>query len=253
MSMGYEDWIEIEKCILNDEDYFKDDLLQEIEKHKSTLQSGSIYFRSRLIKNDNKNELNKSLGEKLFCGFPTAGCGAPSADIVVENGRCNKINESVLYLAEDKYTSLAEERPGKRQRVNIAEFRLKKDMRVIDIIYDDKKAPDSLMSWIAFYFYIVYNDNEEYYKISQHITSIIKMRGFDGLRYSSSLSASGLNIVLFDTAAAECLNSKIYQTIALLHYAEEQLPRENNERLLPKSITDKFTDEKIDCFLKKFK
>jgi len=253
MSLGYDDWIIIEKSILQDEVYSQEELLNELEKHQGTLQSGTIYYRSRLINKSNERDLNSLSAERDFYGFPAPKCGAPAPENVKENGRCNKSNESVLYLAKDKYTSLAEKRPGKRQRVNIAEFRLKKDMRVIDIIYDDKKAPDSLMSWIAFYFYIVYNENKEDYKISQHITSIIKMRGFDGLRYSSSLSASGLNIVLFDTAAAECLNSKIYQTIALLHYAEEQLPRENNERLLPKSITDKFSNDDIDRFLNKFK
>lgn len=253
MSSGYDEWIEIEDRILQDKEYSKSNLLSELEKKQDTLQSGKPYYRSRLIKKSNERDLNRLLADRNFYGFPASKCGAPAPENVKKNGRCNRINEPVLYLAEDKYTSLAEACPGKRQRVNIAEFRLKKDMRVIDIIYDDKKAIDGLMSWIAFYFYIVYNDNEKYYKISQYITCLIKEMGFDGIRYSSSLSASGLNLVLFDTTVVECLNSKIYQTIALLHYAEEQLPRENNERLLPKSITNAFSNDDIDWFLDKFK
>jgi len=252
MCLDYQQWIRIENCILKDENYKKDDLLKELESHKSVLRLDAKYFRARLITKSNENKMNKFMSDDKYFGFPASGCGAPNPENEIKPGRCNRENESVLYLAEDKYTALAEVRPGKRQRVNIAEFKLKREARVIDIIYNDSNDPNSLFTWIAFYFYIVYNDNEEYYKITQHIAQIIKEAGYDGIRFSSSLSANGMNIVLFDIESGECLNSKVYQTISLLHYAEEQIPRENNEKLLPRSITNKFSNNQINWFLDQF-
>jgi RES domain-containing protein len=260
MSDKYYDWVTLERHILNDEKFIEikiiTDLIKELKQHKRTLMPDeTAYYRARLINKEDKEKLNSLLNNNDFYGFPASECGAPPTNKVLKGGRCNKANESVLYLAEDAYTALAEVRPGKRQRVNIAEFRLRKCVNVIDIIYEDK-IPYSLYSWASFYFYIVHNDNEEYeeyYKISRYITDLIKGLGFDGIRYSSSLSSGGINMVLFDPTVAECINSKIYQTMALLYYAEEQLPRRNNERLLPKSITSKFPDNEINQFLKKFK
>lgn len=248
----YEKWTQLKAAIIHDRIYDSTDLIAELEEHKGILSKENSFFRARTIGPSNEDKLNYKMLDGPFCGFPETGCGAPPPG-KTKQGRCNKDNEPVLYLAEDMYTALAEVRPGKRQRINIAEFRLLNDLKVIDIIFKENSRHSSLYDFLSLYFYIVYNDRGEYYKITQNIAKQIKDMGFDGIRYSSSLSATGLNIVLFDENTAKCINSKIYQVIATLHYAEEQLPRNNSERLLPKSITDKFSNEDITRFLMKFK
>ena len=247
MALNFQDWMQIEMDILNNENYNKSNLLNELKNHQSFLSKDSkTFFRARTITMENEQE--QTFTGKYY-GFPASGCGAPPKE-KTHQGRCNKSGSSVLYLADDKYTALAEVRPGKRQQVSIAEFKLKKDAKVIDIIYGGHV--DDAYSYLAFYFYVVYNGHEKYYKISQHIAQIVKEAGFDGIRYSSSLSESGLNIVLFDTKAAKCLNSKTYQVAGLLYYANEQFP-DDSQRLFPKSITDKYSETQINKFLDKFK
>ena len=248
----YDKWTQLQDDIIHDRIYDSTDLIAELKKHRNILSKENPCFRARRIDPSNEDELIKYVQGGPFWGFSAVGSGPPPPEMT-KQGRCNEKNEPVLYIAEDMYTALAEVRPGKRQRINIAEFRLLKDLKVIDIIYKENSSYDSLYDFLSLYFYIVYNDRDEYYKITQHIAKQVKDMGFDGIRYSSSLSATGLNIVLFDVNIAKCINSKVYQVLATLHYAEEQLPRKNNERLLPKSITGKFSNDIITRFLMKFK
>lgn len=245
-------WFEFAKAITKEEEINEELIMNELSGHKSVLQGGTSLYRARNINKNNESELNGFMHDTIFYGFPQHACGAPDPSDVKRDGRCNKVNESLLYLAEDMYTALAEVRPCKRQRVSIAEFTLTKDIDIVDIKYDDNHNPQTFFSWLAFSFYHVVNDREEDYKITRYITKMIKNMGYDGIRYSSSLSSEGLNVVLFNPSLTKCLGSKVYQTIALLHYAEEQMPRQDNERLLPKTVTDRFSQEDINWFLEQF-
>lgn len=250
--MDYRQWVEIQSDILRGNEFDKNVLLNYLKLNCAILLKGTKFYRARLISEEDKNELNQ-YRDVRFYGFSSSGCGAPPPEKVDKDGRCNRVGQSVLYLAEDQYTALAETRPGKRKRVSIAEFNLKRDVKIIDIIYNESDDSNSAIKQIALNFYIVQNENADYYRITQCISRIVKEAGFDGIRYSSSLSETGRNVVLFDVAVAECINSKVYQIFSLLYYAEEQLPRNNDEKLLPTSITNRFSDENINWFFNQIK
>lgn len=181
---------------------------------------------------------------------------APKPEYVKKSGRVNRINESVLYVAEDKYTALAEGRSGKRQITSIAEVELLRDVNLFEFRYIDscpiEDSIEQIYHFIALEFYITVYDEKDYL-ITQYIARKLKQIGFDGVKYSSSLSESGMNIAIFDTKIAKANNSKLYFTKSVLYYAEGMKEDENNSKLMPKSITDKFSSEEIQYFFERMK
>ncbi len=241
------------------------EIVNELMKHidvKMILKQRR-YFRAREIDpaDDDKSCLD---GYKTgFYGYDAQKSSAPPSKDA-KAGRANTKHCPVLYLAEDPYTALAELRPGKRVNISIAEFEILENLNVPSFQYSEKPYPNDLNGFIlkpnhweylwnrlSLAFYMPVNNDNEYH-ITQGIAKCIKELGYDGVEYNSSLSANGTNLVIFDPNKARALNSKRYQTHAVLYYAEEVLPRQNNEKLVPKSITEKFTDDHIDSFLSKF-
>ena len=162
-----------------------------------------------------------------------------------------------LYIAEDIYTSIAEVRPGKRQNISVAQVELLEDIKVLEFKYDEtprNEEIDIIYQQIAFSFYYPVNENKKDYLITQYVCEKLRELGYDGLKYSSSLSESGSNIVIFNSKdKAKANNSKLYQVRSVLYYAENQLPREDTKKILPESITEKFSYIEIQHFFNRMK
>ena len=62
-----------------------------------------------------------------------------------------------------------------------------------------------------------------------------------------------MNIALFDTQIAKANNSRLFLIKSKLFYAENHHNGNNSERLLPTSITEKFTHEEIEYFFNRMK
>lgn len=254
MRFHLSDWFNVHRKIMHDPSDISElrliinQVIAETDIER-TISKHSKYFRARIIKEDDEPEVNYNKDNSGFYGFNERGSSAPPPESAIY-GRANKNGESVLYLAEDMYTALAEVRSGKRQRISIAEVEIKDDLKIVSLCFsEDPAMAKEIYYWIAFSFFIPINNTESDYFVTQCIAKCLKECGYNGIEYSSSLSASGKNLVVFDPYKAQPVNSKIYQTVQILYYAEEQLPRLNNERLIPKSITDKFSRSEIDWFL----
>ncbi|KUO66750.1 MAG: hypothetical protein APF84_14665 [Gracilibacter sp. BRH_c7a] len=218
------------------------------------MHRGISLYRARVFNlSDPKNE---AFHNDIFEGFNEEGSLAPKPNNVDKPGRVNRINESVLYVAEDKYTALAEARTGKRQTISIAEIELLKEVdtyefRFIDACHEDDSL-EQIYHFIALEFYITVYDVKQYL-ITQYVARKLKGLGFGGIKYSSSLSEKGMNIAFFDTQNAKANNSKLFLTRSVLYYAERMKEENEAGRLLPVSITDKFTTEEIDYFFCRMK
>lgn len=234
-------------------------VLESLVEYKDIIReykTGDHLFRARYIDSLENPELSTIKDyDKGYYGYQPKSCLAPPLALI-RNGRCNNRDERVLYAAEDMYTAMAEIKPGKRSLVSIAELELLEHIRLIEFKYHEQDISmnglDSLYGWLSFYFYIPIQNENEYYR-TQRYTQCIKELGYDGIVYSSSMSESGMNVVIFNPSIVRVLNSKRYQTISVLYYAEEQLPRLHKEKLIPKSIRSRFTDRDIDWFFDKFR
>lgn len=209
-------------------------------------------YRARRVPDEDKEKMCK--GADGFWGYNAKDSQAPPNEIV-EAGRFNFANNSVLYVASDKYTALSEMKSSKGEWMSIAEMRLCKSLRVIDFTNNVKNDTESILYWISFSTQLPIALQE--YQFSQQLGKVIQSMGYEGIVFKSSVSVSGKNYVFFNPNVAFAINSALYQTKSVLYYAEELLPRdltekgdtiENDYRLLPKSITDIYSRSELEKF-----
>ena len=166
------DWLETVEIIKNNPaDIGKlHEIINEIMEYRNIekiIPKQTRYYRARIIKDTEEFQIKYNEALKTgFFGFDDKGSSAPPANSVDTEGRVNTKGESVLYLAEDMYTALAEVRPGKRHRVSIAEFEITEEIRVAKISFSENDDAKDIYFWLALSFFMVVNDDKSDYKIT---------------------------------------------------------------------------------------
>ncbi len=199
------------------------------------IPEGTAFFRARRIKEQSLSRRGK------YYGLDPSDSMAPRPGAVKHAGRFNCRHESVLYMSEEPYTALAELKPGKKSLINIAELTLPREVTLADFTYDGTDMDDGadetarVYNRMALACYLVVHHDRERYRITQHIGQMIKAIGYDGIRYSSSLSPNGRNVVLFHTAKVKAVGSQVFRTDAVLYCARQVRPG-SREILLPNAL-----------------
>ena len=151
-------------------------------------------------------------GRKRFWGYNAKDSDAPPVNVPSE-GRANPRNISYLYMSDDIKTSIFEVRPHVNQNISVAEIRVDKNLEIYDFC-SEKGTED-----ISEYFMLqkiseLFSDTKQQagndYYATQYISEYIKKKGYDGIRYKSSLNPEGHNIVLFDTQIHSTTKKKNY-------------------------------------------
>ena len=203
-------------------------------------EPGRIYYRARIV--NELSKINPKSWDDGFYGFSKEECLAPPPD-KAKSGRANPKYISYLYLGEDEKTALAEVRPYKKQHISIAKIKNIKELklfcfRFIENDISNRHYDKQLMSWISLAYALPVNNDEEInYFPTQYLAEYIKNKGFDGFKYDSSLLCGGTNVTLFDQSNVEALNSKLYMVQRVEYYADEVLPRDNDNKIIPKDST----------------
>lgn len=121
-------------------------------------------------------------------------------------------------------TAIAEVRPWIGSYISLAQFKLLKNVRLINctsedkgtIIYIKEFEPEkrAIAVWRdidkAFSMPVASNETTTDYVPTQIIAELFKNNGFDGIAYRSSLG-EGHNITLFDLDAADLINCTLYE------------------------------------------
>ena len=155
-------------------------------------------------------------------------------------GRANPLGISYLYLANDIKTTLYEARASLYDYVTIGNFRLKDDIKVINLrgdTYDpiplsEKEVLEDFLIHLPFITKLEQelsrprrrSDNELDYLPTQYLSEFIKSMGFDGVEYQSSLHPSGYNLAIFNSTKLECIKVGIYE-IASIDLTHKRLTR----------------------------
>jgi hypothetical protein len=156
----------------------------------------------------------------------------PNAEFVVD-GRVNPRGIPCLYLASTMETAMAEVRPWVGSYVSLAQFKVMRDVAVVDCTKDKRMFPNWLLNqnkqeisaekreqiaWgdIAHALSRPVTPDEPVteYVPTQILAEAFRAHGYDGLVYNSLLG-EGLNIALFDCDAAELINCGLYETNAV--------------------------------------
>jgi hypothetical protein len=139
-------------------------------------------------------------------------------------GRANPKGIPYLYLATHENTSVAEVRPWKGEYVSVAQFALKRDVRVVNcttenhklMIYIHEPEPEERERNVwqdidrAFSQPVTPEDDTADYAPTQVLAEFFRESGFDGVAYRSSVGG-GHNLALFDIEVAVQKNCSLVQ------------------------------------------
>lgn len=191
----------------------------------ATLQAGQILYRAR-----KGFELDSSGHPQPYRGIDI---GAPPLGKRWA-GRANRKGQSVLYCADQSSTAIAETRPARGLLVSVAEVRINRDLRIIDLMKppppvnpfilevteEELRVRNVLLEEVELNrllrrfssdlsIPLSREDDDDDYKQTQALSDIIRHHGFAGIRYTSALQPNGTNIVLLNVNDAEILDSKL--------------------------------------------
>ena len=208
-------------------DYIHKDILKQfLYCVKIKLSKGATFYRARFCPNTT--------------GVPIGEMGAPPSEIA-SAGRANSRGVSRLYLSDRIATTLYEIRAGVYDYVTIGEFKLKKDIEVIDLAQIDKISPFVANSAVDIDFVmhainlealrmiaqeiakpLRRHDSQLDYLPTQYISDFIKSLGFDGIQFNSTMNKEGFNLAIFDETLFECKKTTVYD-IKTIQYEFERI------------------------------
>ena len=174
------------------------------------------FFRCR-INNENLNFEEKDLKSPPK-GMATAG-------------RLNAEGISRLYLCSEEETAISEVRASRHDIVTIGKFRIKEKLRILDLTNFDQIRLLSGFSYIEFLKYFLNmeglkkisnelakpvrsSDKAKDYLATQYISDFVKsilddgVSFYQGIKYRSTASESGYNLMLFDDYRVELVNQE---------------------------------------------
>lgn len=179
---------------------------------RKSYEAGLLFYRSRISQNEE--------------GFKRKDMGAPP-DNKAKAGRVNPNGISILYLADSIDTTLYEIRAGIYDYVTVGDFKLRKNIEVINLADIDRISPfigiDYGFDLTQYAINIEHlkmigqeiakplrNDNALDYLPTQYISDYIKSKGYDGIEYASAMCQDGINLAIFDQALFRCTGTNIY-------------------------------------------
>lgn len=231
--------LKIEKR-LQTENYFlvENDLKDVITKYKgisdSIVKSGTVFYRARI--GYSKCEKTYDMGFEMelhYEPYRDKDISAPPPQ-KSSSGRVNRGGVSFLYTATDKYTAVAEVRPHPADQVSIGRFSLLEDVNVFDLsnsqilnfYLSDKSLEDYYqLNTLSYFIHKTIPPSERhYYSMTQLIADCIRMLGYDGILFSSTVG-EGKNLVLFNEnlMTYQDQESEVIE-IKSLHYNYHSLP-----------------------------
>jgi len=145
-------------------------------------------------------------------------------------GRFNKDHVSILYLASDNTTAIAELRPHPGHLVSTAEFELMRPIRVADFskhdirgfLNDDRlEQLRRILSFGGILNLPIQPEHQVLYSLTQRLGDALRAAGFEAVSFRSSVGP-GINLACFaDDAFKQVPESEAVSEVRSLHYEIE--------------------------------
>ncbi len=142
-------------------------------------------------------------------------------------GRTNRQGVSVLYLASEIETALAEIRPHPGHLISIGGFRAEKNLRIarFDLPIGNFASSEDRLDLFALIQYIdwllsfpIIPEERHRYAVTQLLSDVLIRHGFEGVTYRSSVG-TGRNLCVFDPSAfAFDESASAVKRVNQLHY-----------------------------------
>jgi hypothetical protein len=196
-----------------------------IRDRDRALRKGMVLYRAQIgiewLENfdDDGNEVGE---DPVGFGFKRM---SPRANQATE-GRANAAGVSVLYLASEEETAVAEVGPWIGSAVSLAQFKIGRDLKALDLSVRHgqsslnlkyilgEETPDAVAKekaiWTdiddAFSRPVSRSDDGGDYAPTQILAELFRYAGYDAIVFRSQFGKKGYNLVLFDIADAEPIN-----------------------------------------------
>lgn len=167
--------------------------------------AGSLWYRGRIGVADSAVYVGNNEVIRVATPFKGTEIGArvpPDATA----GRTNRQGVSVLYLASEIDTSLAEIRPHPGHMISLGGFRARRDLRVarFDVPVGRFAASNDRLDLFALLYHIdsllslpIIPEERHRYAATQLLSDVLIRHGFEGVSYRSSVG-TGTNLCAFD-------------------------------------------------------
>lgn len=218
-------WFETEAAARELVDRFRNDLT-------AIVPSGSEFFRGRIgVKSRLSAKHAPVTNGRTFRYLPFSGqdIDRPPLKLATE-GRFNRARVSLLYLASDVQTAVAELRPHPGHLVSTAMFRLKRDLKVANFakqdirnFLSDPRLEDlrSILSIADVLNVPVQPEHRVLYAATQLFADVLRSAGFEGLTFNSTVG-TGSNLTSFAGDAFELVagSERVQDVVALAYRIE---------------------------------
>lgn len=198
---------------------FLDALFHGLDERTTELPSGSIFWRAQ--EGIDRYEDERGSGWQAY--RPDRMKPTP---IFAKTNRASEKGVPMLYLASDMHTAMSELRPWFHADLSVAEFRTNRDLKIANCIKKTKGSPlfmraddDPAYRTKAAWGFVadafsrpVQAGHEREYRLTQHIASVLRERGYDGITYKSICTVEGTNVALFDLECADVISLHVYRT-----------------------------------------
>ncbi|MBD9400974.1 RES family NAD+ phosphorylase [Comamonas sp. CMM02] len=211
-------------------------LIQSLRDDLSyVIPAGTEYFRARVgVQSRLKRKRIYLQDGQDFRYLPYTGKNIDKPPVsVATEGRFNRARVSILYLASDTQTAVAELRPHPGHLISTAKFRLKRDLRVANFakhdirnFLSDRRLEDlrKILSIADVLNVPVQPEHRALYAITQLFSDAIRVDGFEGLTFKSSVGA-GTNLSCFASDAFEMVaGGEGVQEVVSLEYRLAEMP-----------------------------
>jgi len=190
---------------------------------------GTQYSRARLGVKD-RLKISGAYGDwnanYYYLPFSQVEIGRPPV-VKVTEGRLNRPRVSILYLASDPLTAVAELRPHPGHLVSTAKFATLRSLQIADLsrhdirnFLSDERLEDlrRILSLSAVINLPIQPEQGELYLITQLFSDCFRKAGYEGLAFRSSLGP-GINLACFvPEALAQVPDSETVLEVSTLQY-----------------------------------
>lgn len=210
---------------------FLNNIERTLPSRERNLPFGTILYRAQLGINEIESEggvILKGHPPQRMKPIPRKG----------KEGRANPKGISYLYLADNEVTALSELRPHLGQYISSAQFKVQRNLRLVDCysvtkkysharcIFDPPKTDEEIICAIwsmineAFSKPVTNDEESADYIPTQVLAEHFKSNGFDGVYYKSSMGP-GNNFLLFNLDDAELVNCTVMETMEVNYMFRE--------------------------------
>ena len=206
---------------------FLDTVLATIRERDRTISEGSILYRAQhgVVYREDEDGLDiLAYGSQRM--KPLRGRA--------KEGRANPAGISMLYLGSSEKTAISEVRPWTGSELSVAQFRISRDIKAIDLSLGHGQAPFTNLLfaellgekpagrkkkeeavWIdidsAFSRPVTRSEDTADYVPTQILAELFRDNGYGGLVYRSQFGETGYNFCLFDVGDADIINAAPYK------------------------------------------